>query len=210
MKRLNLFCFISLFFSSFNFAQDFWQQTNGLPYAPGNILSIAADAKANVYVGVAGSGMYRSSDSGKSFTYVSSILSNTSIRSIIIDQHGHIFAGDAGSKGVFRSTDDGTTWTQVLTSKKIHDMTLDLSEVIYAGTYAYGADTSEQGIFRSTDDGNNWEQIDISSSVALIQSLSLGPDGSVFVGGWIDRHNNWPRNLHSTNKGKHGLVFLYL
>lgn len=74
---------------------------------------------------------------------------------------GSFFAGT--NHGVFRSTDDGTNWTQVnsgLIDTSVHTLMLGGSDV-FAGTVS--------GIFRSTNDGDNW--------------TSLG--GWVIAGGWV-------------------------
>jgi photosystem II stability/assembly factor-like uncharacterized protein len=68
-----------------------------------------------------------------------------------------IFAG-TNSQGIFRSTDNGTTWTQINLS--IPDLSISSFVVngmtIFAGTNA--------GVFRSTDNGANWSLVGTSST----------------------------------------------
>jgi photosystem II stability/assembly factor-like uncharacterized protein len=97
-------------------------------------------------------------------------------------------------KGVLRSTDDGNSWTQVLSSQYIEVITSDSDGNIFAGT-------REQGIFRSTDDGTTWIQLDLDSTVTIVSSIASGPNGDLFVSGW---NGDWPpgiRMLRSSNNG---------
>jgi hypothetical protein len=61
-----------------------------------------------------------------------------------------LVAGTLLSKGVYRSTDNGTTWTQTtLNNKSIHSLTV-LGNNILAGTEYY------DGLYISTDNGVSW------------------------------------------------------
>ena len=178
MKKIFYLLLICTFLQINNFAQNFWQQTNG-PYGPGYVTAISTGSNGKVYVALDDVGLYQSSDAGNSFSYVSGELTNKHIRSILINELGYIFVGVVAfpNEGILRSTDDGNTWIQELSSEYVRVMALDSDGFIYAGT-------NESGIFRSSDDGDTWTQIDIESTLRTVTSLESSPVGYVFAAGW--------------------------
>ncbi|MDY8138142.1 VPS10 domain-containing protein [Aquimarina sp. 2201CG5-10] len=139
----------------------------GEPNAGGN--SLAYD----------GDGIYKSNDGG--ITWVSKGLTNVgSIGKVIIDPTddqtvfvgamGSLFEGNA-NKGVYRTTDGGDTWQQVLfigNNTGVIDMAIHPTNrnIIYAVTWErirtlefrdYGGVTS--GIHRSIDGGTTWTEL---------------------------------------------------
>jgi len=88
-------------------------------------------------------------------------LNNKTIVSMTANSAG-VFAGSY-SDGVYRSTDDGVTWTQVnngLNNLTIWGLAVS-GDTLYAGT--------GMGAYRSTDNGDNWT--DISNGLAGIYAL---------------------------------------
>jgi hypothetical protein len=77
---------------------------------------------------------------------VNSGLTNTIILDLAINASGHIFAG-AFEGGVFRSTNDGDSWTAVntgLTNTNVAALTIEAGGYVFAGTYG-------GGVFRSVE-----------------------------------------------------------
>lgn len=112
-----------------------------------------------------------------------------SVRSLAINDSGHIFAGTYGS-GVFCSTDNGNNWTQINNTFKysyVYSLAINDSGHVFAGTYG-------SGIFRSTDNGSNWTQINSGLTNISINSLAINSSGYIFAG----TDNNVYR---STNNG---------
>jgi len=126
-----------------------------------------------------GDGVYRSSDAG--LTWESKgLLEVGSVGKVLIDPNDEntVFVGAMGplfrddtNRGVYRTTDGGTTWTQVLFVSDITGV-IDManhpsnSDIIYAATWervrrpemnSYGGATS--GLYRSTDGGDNWTEL---------------------------------------------------
>lgn len=126
-----------------------------------------------------GDGVYVSTDSG--ITWESRGLQEVgSIGKIIIDPidpsimyvgaMGPLFRNDA-NRGIYRTTDGGTTWEQVLfISEKtgVVDMVIDPtdSDILYAAAWererttenrVYGGETS--GIYKSVDGGDTWIEL---------------------------------------------------
>ena len=126
-----------------------------------------------------GNGMFKSDDGG--LTWESRGLPDVgSISKVLIDPFNEqtIFAGAMGplfkknnQRGVFRSTNDGQDWEQVLLvsdSTGIIDMSIhpDNGNIIYAASWErirrpnnrqYGGETSR--IYRSQDGGDTWERV---------------------------------------------------
>jgi photosystem II stability/assembly factor-like uncharacterized protein len=98
-----------LFFLPTN-AQNFWTSTNG-PYA-GSVRSLAINSNNQIFAGTNGSGIYRSTDNGNSWTQLSNAMNYSKVYAIEINSNGVVFAGTLG-EGIFRSTDNGNTWIQI-------------------------------------------------------------------------------------------------
>ena len=126
-----------------------------------------------------GSGMYRSDDGG--LTWQSKGLLNVgSIGKVLIDPNDEntIFVGAMGplfrndtNRGVYRTTDGGTTWEQKLfvsDSTGVIDMAIHPvnGDIVYAASWErirrpthrqYGGETS--GLYRSIDGGESWTEM---------------------------------------------------
>ncbi|MCP4222431.1 MAG: glycosyl hydrolase, partial [Actinomycetia bacterium] len=142
-----------------------------------------------------GDGVYRSGDGGQTWTHCG--LTDTrfigEIRihpkdpdHVYVAALGHAF-GPNEERGLFRSTDGGTTWDKVLyVSDKAGavDVTFDPRnpDVVYAtmweahrNFWELSSGGSECGIWKSTDGGDTWT--DISRNTGLPQTALLGKIG---------------------------------
>ncbi|HTY11934.1 MAG TPA: T9SS type A sorting domain-containing protein [Bacteroidota bacterium] len=137
-------------------------------------------------------------------------LSGERVTALAIKSNGHIFAGTY-SDGLFRSTDNGDSWTLVLGSSlygvyEVFSIAFDTGGTIYAGTY--GA-----GLFRSTNDGGSWASLssDYGSNNLPVDDIYavgitspgkiLAIDGSGSVGNVYsstDNGSTWTEIVYST------------
>jgi hypothetical protein len=126
-----------------------------------------------------GDGVYKSTDGGTTFKNMG-LRASYHINRIVIDPNddnvvyvaaqGSLF-GPGGDRGVFKTTDGGTTWKQVL---KVDDDTganevvIDpvTSRILYATTYqrrrsqcCFNGGGTGSGIWKSTDGGENWTRL---------------------------------------------------
>lgn len=184
--------------------------------ASGRVNSIAVDPNNSdrIYAGSAGGGIWRSEDAGGSWTPLTDHAASLGIGSshaIAIDPNDSrtIYAGTTSfallaqslprpidftqSKGVLKSTDDGSTWIvlgsgspswnngnalQLFASTDINTIIVDPqnSSVLYLAAGRWGSVDIPGGLYRSTDGGENWTK---SSSPAYdpiyAESLVLDP-----------------------------------
>jgi photosystem II stability/assembly factor-like uncharacterized protein len=82
------------------------------------------------------------------------MISSPFIVSLAINASGDVFAGTFEGGGVYRSTDNGESWTLTING-------LANTYVLALATNADGdifAGTGGNGIFRSTDNGDTWTE----------------------------------------------------
>lgn len=113
-----------------------------------------ADAPATVFAGLEGAGIFRSTDSGSSWSSASLLPATTQITALV--QHTGtgstaLFAGTIGG-GVYTSTDNGVSWTACanngLSNTNVHSLVANSSGALFAGT--------EDGVFISTNACEDW------------------------------------------------------
>ena len=126
-----------------------------------------------------GDGVYRSSDGGKTWTYVGLVetqqISRVRVHPgnpdiVYVGAQGHAFAPNP-ERGVYRSTDGGKNWKKILfrnDSTGITDLVMDPSDptVLYAAFWQSGrkpwllsSGGMGSGIFKTTDGGDTWKEL---------------------------------------------------
>ena len=101
---------------------------------------------------------------------------------IAFDSSGNVFAANDNVQsdgGVFRSTDDGTTWRQTgLVHISVLSLAVDHGGTVYAGT-------GSEGIFKSTNQGTTWTQVNNGLTTFDVRSLAVRPQGDLFARTWL-------------------------
>jgi photosystem II stability/assembly factor-like uncharacterized protein len=141
-----------------------------------------------------GDGVYKSTDGGDNWTNmglpeserISKILVNPeNTNTVYVCAPGKLWS-DSNERGVYRTTDGGKTWTQILKGSNASTgcsmMSMDPKDpkTLYAGlwdfrrkgwTFRSGGDGptafSGSGLWKSTDGGTNWVEIDTTSAKGL-------------------------------------------
>ncbi|GAB5553886.1 MAG: hypothetical protein Sapg2KO_34770 [Saprospiraceae bacterium] len=140
-----------------------------------------------------GDGIYKSSDSGKTWTNVGLkeshhigriVLHPQDTNHIYVAAMGHLW-GPNEERGLYESKDGGKNWTKILKGDKntgVVDVAMDPSDpnILYAATYQrrrrpYGFDGGGPGskLWKSTDAGKTWKE--------LIKGLPEGNKGRIGI-----------------------------
>ena len=148
-----------------------------------------------------GCGILRSTDGGSTWTqFGGSIFVTTTgggrIGHIVIDKStaGSTTATTllaSSSLGLYRSTNSGQTWSQVLTGGNVSGLAVDPgnSGVWYAAIGNYGTASSQNGVYKSTNGGVSWTQLTlgITTTVGRIELAIAPSNGNVLYAAIEDR-----------------------
>lgn len=176
--------------------QNFWQPA-GLDSLAASVLAI--DSVGNIFAGT-DSGLFHSTNDGNS--WIRTGLTNTNCYDLAISPSNEIYAaafgGSFSSTGsIYRSTDYGTTWSEVLDSLWLTArLATNSSNHIFAGIVASRGDAI--GIFRSLDHGQSWTNIAVGASVS---DFAINSNGVIFLAGVIAIAPNAQGIYRSTDNG---------
>ena len=152
-KRL-LLIFLLLFVGSMLYAQTttYWRYQDA-PHDLGTVRTIAVHPNNTIFVGNLRGSIYYSQDNGVIFSQ--SFLGNTDtiakLNGISVNSLTHIFAA-FDSTGIYKSTNNGQTWSQVQSHINATTIFSSSSGYVFAGT-----DSGE--IYRTPNSGDSWALI---------------------------------------------------
>ncbi|MCX7735681.1 MAG: T9SS type A sorting domain-containing protein [Candidatus Kapabacteria bacterium] len=175
----------------------YWGLISG-PTAP-DVRVLKIDRNNTLYIGTWGGGIFRSFNSGQTWTEINFGLTNLFINAIEFDSSGVIYAGTNGG-GLFRSSNNGLSWTAVnngLTNLYVKAIAFKGNTHIFVGTKG-------GGVFRSTNSGGNWTESNIGIWFWDITALFVTADGDVVAGtngGGIYRSSDNALTWRSSNGG---------
>ena len=182
------------------------------PHRGGRVVAAAGDPSdmMTFYFGACAGGVWKSTDGGTYWENVSDEFFNTAaVGAIAVSDsdpnvvyvgtgesciRGNVSHGD----GVYRSTDGGTTWTNVglqdtrhIARVRIHPQDPNIVYVAALG-HAFGPN-EERGLFRSRDGGHNWERVLFRSEDAGAADLSMDPNNPriLYAAIWQVRRTPW-------------------
>lgn len=130
-----------------------WTQIS-VPSEMNYVYSFAKNSSNKIFAGTDAHGIYSSTDQG--VTWEVSQNSTNQVISLTVSPKSsrqYVYAGTAAlvPGGIFRSIDDGTTWTKPSTALDVFTITslvVDSKEIVYVGT--------ANGVYKSTDFGVTW------------------------------------------------------
>lgn len=175
--------------------------------ARGNVIVVAANtATSNA---CADYGLFRSTDGGSSFSKLSaaeglpagavtSLVNHVSAPQTLFAHldSANVCGGSAQQNGLYRSTDEGATWSRV-SSAEMNTLFAGSSKLVRAQAGAGGriavaiADTVLRGVFLSTDSGTTWTALGFPLTFEGADEVGLHPgeQGRLHLSIAIDRGN---------------------
>lgn len=156
-----------------------WQEVRptGLPSLDVHGFAVDPRDPARLFAAIAGEGLFRSTDGGKSFALVSRQV-GPGVMALAILPSGRLLAGDMATNVLASSNDDGASWKPAVRAS-VMGLAVDPTDgkrVLAAGP----------GVLLSTDSGANWRQtLELDAGAGPIAWSKSSP-GTAFVVG-LDR-----------------------
>ncbi len=198
-----------------------WQQA-GPTNIPGRITAIDVHPSdlATVYAGSAAGGVFKSTDSGVTWSPIFDDVGSPAIGAIAIDPNNpatvYVGTGEANQgadnypgTGIYKSIDAGLTWGHLgLTeSRHIGRIIVDPSNsqriFVAAGGRHFGDGNPVRGVYRSDDGGATWiQKLYVSDITSCIDIVYNHNDGTVLAAMWDKvRYIDQPTILGGPNTG---------
>ena len=233
MKNIILL-FSALFFCTINFAQkkwtadgqvsldqfSSWQPRNiGPAGMSGRIVAIDVVEKdpSIIYLGAASGGVWKTENSGASWTPVFDKAPIQNIGAIAIQQSNPdvvwVGTGEGNprnslniGKGIYKSLDAGKTWTLMGLEKtrNIHRVRIDPTDPNTVYVAAIGnpyAPHSERGVFKTTDGGQTWKRILFVNDTTGCAELVMDPSNPNKLIACMWQHYRQPWRMQSGGPG---------
>ena len=154
-----------------NYTDPFWgNEGAGFSLVGGRVTALTSTADGDWFAGTADGGVWRSTDQGQDWTPVFDNMPTLSIGALAVDPvDGSIWVGTGEANtsqdsyagtGVYRSTDNGSTWTRVgddssgnnpLVSHTVFRVAFDANGDAYAAT--------NNGLFRLASGSGSWTEV---------------------------------------------------
>jgi len=164
------------------------------PFRGGRVAAVTgiASDRDTYYMGACGGGVWRTTDSGKTWRNVSDGAFGGSIGAVAVASsdprivyagggektwRGNVSSGD----GVWKSTDAGATWSFVGLPDSRHISRLRVHptdpNTVYAAVMGHvSGPNAERGVYRTTDGGASWQRVLFANEHAGAVDLCLAPD----------------------------------
>jgi photosystem II stability/assembly factor-like uncharacterized protein len=151
---------------------DDWVKTS-VKY-PG-INALARNSEGVLFASIAFEGIFKSIDSGRTWTYVSH-KTDSSMKPMLAYKNGLVLASNK-NKGIYRSTDNGNSWSQaILPGTTIYCFAFDSS----GNAYASGVSTVGSILYVSANKGLTWSSLRAFTDT-IVTALAVKPDGRIFA-----------------------------
>jgi photosystem II stability/assembly factor-like uncharacterized protein len=186
-------------------------------------IAISPDNDDVFYIGTGSGGIFKTSDRGTSWNPVFDDIAKASIGDLAIAPSDSqiIYAGtgeaNASSNtgaffgdGVYRSSDAGTTWTNIGLEETHHigrivvDPTDPDRVFVAAAGRLYGYN-SERGVYRTTNAGTTWEKVlfRTDSTAAIDLAMNTQDPNIIFATLWERTRKPWQRDYAGITSGLH-------
>jgi len=197
------------------FDSDWETQGPGNAGARVNAVLVHPTDPTTIYLGYSGGGIFKTTDNGNTWNPIFDDQPYLAIGDMAFHPNDPetIFVGTGDpsitgypfiGNGIFKTTDGGTTWTNLglsetfIISKIIIDPTNP--DIIYAGTMGLPYQrTNDRGLYKSIDGGQSWNQVLFVSDDTGVIDLVIHPTNPdiLFAGIWTRIRNNQESTLTS-------------
>lgn len=137
------------------------------------------------------------------------------VRALVVNNNGSVFASIDGD-GVYRTTDDGVTWSKTLNGPFQSDTGNGYADCFYVDGNTLWAGTDSAGIWYSTDEAETWEEKNDGQPVGHVFDIGAGDalfcasDKGIFKFdeqiGWTQVESNSTYALLITHESNFGQV----
>ena len=134
---------------------DSWTPVDNGLTTSNNVNALIVSSSGDIFAGIYGDGVFRSTDNGDSWTQVNNGLTATFVLSFTIGPNGDILCWNVFRRRRFPVSDNGETWTEQndgLVATDVRTIAVNANNDIFAGTYGIG-------MFRSTDQRRELEKM---------------------------------------------------
>jgi len=189
----------------------------------GRITDIVMDPNgfSTIYAGSASGGLFKSTDTGNTWTSSFDTEASLSVGTIAMHPNdsdtlyvgtGEVNGGGGsltyGGKGIYRTTDAGTSWTHLGLDETHFISRIRINrqnpQVLFVGGMGklYGADEN-RGVYRSTNGGTTWEQVLFVSDTTGCIDLAIHPTQPewVYAAMWQRQRSATERNYGGPDCG---------
>jgi photosystem II stability/assembly factor-like uncharacterized protein len=184
--KLQLLFYVSVAMCVAGFSQTArgqWEHPG--PSGGGQITSFASSG-SDLYVSIRSSGVFRSRDSGVTWSHASIGLTDSSVA--LLAAFGPIVLAVTDSAGLFRSTDQGSHWSPAKSGFPAHSHDLSFAAV---GTIIFVA--TDDSIYRSTDGALHWNSMNT--------GLTKEPGSTLVSSGTVLYYSNGYQVVRSVDSG---------
>ncbi|HEY3080440.1 MAG TPA: hypothetical protein VGM69_11100 [Chloroflexota bacterium] len=187
-----------------------WQAARmSLPGTDVHALAGSPTVPSRLYAAVVDRGLFRSDDTGRSWTQTGQMPSSIAALAVVPDGNGDLLYAATAQEGVLASRDGGRSWANASGFVNGALPTRQVTSIAYDGRSGDVAESqagsfrgalfiaTDRGVFRSTDGGSAWTRLGLGAEVA---ALAIAPDDprtllAVDTGGRIyrstDRGVSW-------------------
>lgn len=156
----------------------------------GRVTAVAGiSAQPNIYyIGTPNGGVWKTIDAGRTWKPIFDSVPVPSIGSLAVAASNpniiYVGTGEQGrGRGVFKSTDAGTTWTSAgLTEEHfISSILVDPKnpEIVIAGAFGSAVRSEPRGLFKTTDGGKSWTKtLSDSAGAAGVADIAATPENA--------------------------------
>ena len=147
-----------------------WQKTSG---PPGMNVNVFYQRGNTLFAGTSPTGVYKSSDNGKTWSPSNSGIAEKDVFSLIANST-YLFAGT--DSGVFRSSDNGVTWL----AANVGIEQRFVYSFIFANGYLFAG--TSWGLYKSADNGTTWSDANGNAlTSSTIHDISYSPPHLVVI-----------------------------